>query len=333
MPVDFDTRRRLVSEDDFVRLVRAVRESGDRDGERHWIEWKSELSTSDDSRRDESGKYELSLAQEIIAMANRAPGQALSDCEGYAYVVVGASHKDLKGVERLKTSDWEMRLAQHLGIGDGAPRWTPVTVRVDEVPVLVIEVDAPRDGDPIFCLRTKAQRAEAGTVFARGIERSAQATPDQLRMLQHRLLAGSLADTVAERLALVCSTLRFDVTFNAMFAAWRVFAVVQDDGRELVVHVSLTEDITASLPAGLQLLPLRGEAMLVVIPAWLDIERAAQGLQKRFASESGSNPLAGKQVGVCHSNFGQLHSAVQAMTITAGTDNASPYSPVRTFVA
>lgn len=328
MPLIFDTTKPVDTEERRTHLVHAIAESKDKNGERHWIEWKRHVNLKSEV------KAELTLAQEILAMANRDVRRSAADCQGWGYIVVGVDHEGIHGIEALSTSQLEQKLAPYLGQGSDAPTWEPVNIEVDGLNVLIIGVRPPEFGDPIFTLRRKPGNAEEGTVFARTIEKSQRADPDQMRMLQFRLLDGSFADVLMERLSLVGLTLSADVSFGEKLPAWRPFALVTSSVSEYsptttVVHpVPRGYSFRESLDEGFNPFaqPMWCDHWLVVHPSGTDLDASMGTMLHDFPqllAEGVDNGPPQRLVAVCHGDFGELHQAIQLL-LRAGPGGGIP---------
>jgi hypothetical protein len=175
-PIDVAHPFRYPSE--LKRLVDGVRQAGEYD-ETRWIEWKSWLDLT-----DAAGIRHI--AKQVLGFSNRDPQIAATWATGYAYIVVGASPGELKGIRPV---DPERLTSQILPYVGGEIGWTPEYVTVEGQDVLVVVVDPPKPGDKIHALRKDLDRYRAGTVFIRRPGQVAQAGADELDMLQRRLLA------------------------------------------------------------------------------------------------------------------------------------------------
>lgn len=147
MTLTFNSRHLPRSLTEWDQLVTAC---GVRDDtiETHWLERKGaglKLSTAE-------GKF--TLAKAILAFANRDPETAQPYLDGHALILIGIENTgEITGVPRIEDHQLLNGLKAFLGQGDSAPRWTTHRVRVDdENDVLIINVDAPRAGDPLFTL-------------------------------------------------------------------------------------------------------------------------------------------------------------------------------------
>lgn len=180
MALDIATDRALRGVSDLRRLLDAV-VSADEHDEIDWIEWKSTL--------DLSGKDGCcTIARTILGMANRPPESASVACEGLGYLVVGAAPGCVDGVRSVDPAQLDDRIDTYLG-GAIGPRWTPTYVTRDERTVLVVTVEAPQLGDPIFSLRKEFGVHPSGAVFVRKKGRTVRAIADDMDALQRRLMA------------------------------------------------------------------------------------------------------------------------------------------------
>lgn len=220
MPVAFDTTIPIATLERRAELIDAIIAAADEHGETHWLEWKSECNLG-----ARAGMFEL--AKEILALANRDVSTAQADCGGFGYIVVGASESGLHGAPAFSATEIQQKLAPFLGTGLEAPAWTAHHVVMGEKTVLVIEVAPPTDGDPLRVLQRNFEKALAGTVYVRDGEIASPATPDQMRMLQARFLAGRFDDLVTERLALACTTLDAELECRPKAGPWRPTARIR----------------------------------------------------------------------------------------------------------
>ena len=175
-PIDVSDPFRYPSE--LRRLVEAVRRAGDYD-ETRWIEWKRTLDLTETT----SIRH---IVKQILGFANRDPQIAAMWAGGYAYLVIGASPEALQGVTQADPEQLVSKVRPYVG---SAVTWTPEYIEVDGTTVLVIIVEPPRPGDEIHVLRKALDPYRSGTVFIRRHGQADQADPDELAMLQRRLLA------------------------------------------------------------------------------------------------------------------------------------------------
>jgi hypothetical protein len=178
MPFPIDVSHPFRYPSELRRLVEAVRRAGDYD-EARWIEWKRTL----DLTVTASIRH---IAKQILGFANRDPQIAGMWAGGYAYLVIGASPEALQGVTQVDPEQLVSKVRPYVG---SSITWTPEYIEVDGAAVLVIIVEPPRPGDEIHVLRKALDPYRPGTVFIRRHGQADQADPDELGMLQRRLLA------------------------------------------------------------------------------------------------------------------------------------------------
>ncbi|MEU8296470.1 ATP-binding protein [Micromonospora sp. NPDC048909] len=182
MPLDFDSSRAPLTSQEFSSLALAVKNARESD-ETDWIEWKSVLDLA-------SAEGKISIARGIIGMANRSPGAASGYCEGRSYFLVGVKPGEVIGMDEVDPAVLEDRLRPYLG--DDGPRFRPYWVSVDGRSVLIIEVAAPRDGDPIHHLRKDGPGGwRDGDIFVRRGAKTPRASSIELRRLFERAKSAS----------------------------------------------------------------------------------------------------------------------------------------------
>ena len=159
-------------------LVRAVLHADPAD-ETDWIEWKSfRQLTTPDGRAD--------AARHILGFANRHPDRAGRNFEGCGYLLIGVQPGRLSGADRIDPAELEAGLRRYLG--DPGPQWSFHNVSYQESHVALFVVEAPRWGDPIYCLERDFAKYQAGAVFVRRKGSTHAASPAGMRYLQERLL-------------------------------------------------------------------------------------------------------------------------------------------------
>lgn len=179
MAIDLPTHQALRGIGALRALVEAVKSASDSD-ELDWIEWKSTLDLT-----TKAGCFHVARA--ILGLANRIPEKAARSCEGLGYVVVGAEPGRVEGVASVDPARLDTTV--ELYVGSSGPSWSPIYVPVDGRDVLVVTVEAPNPGDPIFLLRREFDTARSGAVFVRKNGRTVPADANDLDALQQRLLA------------------------------------------------------------------------------------------------------------------------------------------------
>jgi hypothetical protein len=185
MVLSIDLTRRIVSQPARFALVDAIVTAPAYEPETDYIEWKGPLDVHE--RRAD-------LATHILGFANREVGSAARHFEGTAYLVIGAEPGQAAGVSPVDPAllnDW---LAPYVG-GQAGPQWDAHYVDYSGVQVLLISVDAPRDGDRAWPVRRQfnAQVAAGrhivireGAIYIRRHGQTVEANAAELDMLDGR---------------------------------------------------------------------------------------------------------------------------------------------------
>lgn len=181
MTLKFDSRHLPRSFSQWEQLVLACGVPDDTI-ETYWLERKGQLRLT-------GAEHRFTAAKAILAFANRDPETAEPFLDGHALVLIGIEKTgEMPGIPRIEDHQLVNALKAYLGQGDAAPRWVVHRHRIDDVnDVVVIDVDAPRPGDPIFTLRKAYDKFSAGTIFTRQATESAPADPEAVAMLSRRL--------------------------------------------------------------------------------------------------------------------------------------------------
>lgn len=195
---DFTTLARRPSE--RLAIVTHVRDSQALE-ETDYLEWKSAYDLS-------SKPGAAATARQLIGMANRDFAQAERHADGSAYVLIGVEPGKVHGVPHWDSADIENWLARYV---EPELRYDAHYVEIDGKEVLLFTVDAPRQGDPIYCLQRQCDVEEVvtsgstgqegkrikktlpkGAIYVRHGGKTEQHTPEDLTRLVARA-------TVAER--------------------------------------------------------------------------------------------------------------------------------------
>ncbi|HLB22115.1 MAG TPA: hypothetical protein VK605_08380, partial [Solirubrobacteraceae bacterium] len=178
MPLNVDSGRALRTPGELRALVEAVRDAPASEPETDSVEWKGSWDLADAGHRFETGKH-------ILGFGNRSVVAAARTFEGCAYLLAGVEPGKLVGTAILDPADIDNYLSKY--VLPGQPRWHPSYVTVEGQQVLVITVEAPRDGDPICTLQRAYEGAEPGRIFIRRHGKTLEATPAEVRALEARL--------------------------------------------------------------------------------------------------------------------------------------------------
>ena len=149
------------------------------------------------------------------------PAAAAAVCEGLGYIVVGAEPGNLVGVASVDPADLDKIFEPWLGGVEG-PRYMPTYVRFQGKKVLIVVVEAPKNGDPVYMLRKETEGGRDGDVFVRKSGRTERANSADLKALIERAAAGTAATPELEvSLAGDVPLPWFDgATIDSTVAAW-----------------------------------------------------------------------------------------------------------------
>jgi Putative DNA-binding domain len=180
VPFDIDISRRVAGQARLAQLVQAVFDASPED-EDEFIEWKTTLDLS-------SREGAFHVARAVLGFANRDPAVAMRKFEACAYLVVGVEPKNRVGVQRIDPADLSVKVDQYVG-GVNGPAWEPHYIDFQGVTVLVVVVEPPRQGDPVWPLRKEFSPAQDGTVFVRRKARTERGNAAEVDMLSRRTAA------------------------------------------------------------------------------------------------------------------------------------------------
>lgn len=179
--------RSLANQQQFIR---AIVDAADSEQETEFVEWKVDVDLADK-------EWQATVGRHILGFANRHPDEAARWFEGCAYLVLGAAPGLLKGTDVHDIAKLDAWVSAYVGDASDAPQWSAAYVAMDSESVLLITVEAPRWGDPIWTLQKEFTPARsrtpwrAGTIFVRRRGSTEQASPSDVRMLTQRASSGS----------------------------------------------------------------------------------------------------------------------------------------------
>lgn len=195
MVIRIEVSRAVRSQEQLRGLVEAILSAAPTD-ETRALEWKSGFA--DLLSREAS----FSIARAILGLSNRPTKVAAGAFEGTSYVVVGAEPGKLTGQSIPDGAELIAAISRFTGTGH--PVWDPHAVEVSGETVLVVTVEAPREGDRIALLQKAYQPATGplvpdGTIFVRRPGATERASRAEIDALQDRLLGGVDRATQAAR--------------------------------------------------------------------------------------------------------------------------------------
>ncbi len=162
-----------------ARLLALASEIGDGTvcSETDWLEWKRELDLTTKRAR-------FQLSKHILGMANRLPGAAQRNCEGYGYIFIGVEGGSMPGTPQIDPAQLHDWINPY--IGATGPKWRHRYLQSSNVTVLAIEVDPPRSGDSIHTLRRAYENSHRGMIFVRKSGKTHPAEPGDIENLEGR---------------------------------------------------------------------------------------------------------------------------------------------------
>lgn len=180
--LSYDMRHLPRSIHDWERLVAAMGEITDDTFESTYLELKGPLDLS-------TAEHKFKISKAILSFANRDPQAAAPYLDGHALIVIGAGGGATTGTTRIEDHQLVKAFEPYLGDAERSPRWTVHRRRVNDTKdVLIIDVDAPQPGDPIYTLKKAFERHLPGTIFARPSTASEPADPASIDMLSRRVV-------------------------------------------------------------------------------------------------------------------------------------------------
>ncbi|WP_339121050.1 AlbA family DNA-binding domain-containing protein [Pseudonocardia sp. D17] len=179
MSLPLDSSRVYLHERDLIDLVEAIAKT-DPNNESTWIEWKSHLDLS-----DKSGHWHM--AKHMLGFANRTVSAARAHCIGNAYLVVGVEPENVGGIAPVDHAYLTPKLTRYVG---SELRWHATYVPVGGKSVLVVRVDPPKYGDPIYPLRAQLDNHPKGKIFVRRPGATEGADDFEIDQLVQRVRSG-----------------------------------------------------------------------------------------------------------------------------------------------
>lgn len=182
MPINLN--RALRTRVQMQELVEAVRDAPTSETETDHLEWKRQL--------DLTAKAALAtIAKGVLGFANRDPARAERTFDGCAYFLAGVSPQRLDGVSPEDIAKIEAGVRVYAGDG---PQWRADYVDVGSKTILVVTVEAPRQGDPIHAAAKSFHPAKdnpgptltEGAVLVRHGASTDPAKPTDIAMLSRR---------------------------------------------------------------------------------------------------------------------------------------------------
>jgi hypothetical protein len=182
-----DTSRAIRTLTEQQQLIQAVVDAPPSEQETHWLEWKTDVDLA-------AKKWQAVIARHVLGFANRHPDMAAQDCDGTAYMIIGAAPGVLRGTPVHDVAKLNAWLSPYLGATPDSPQWSATYAEVGGANVLLLTIEKPRWGDPIWTLRKEYTQFDppmrAGAIYVRRRGSTEQADPEEVRMLTGRAGSG-----------------------------------------------------------------------------------------------------------------------------------------------
>jgi len=188
--------------------------------ETDWLEWKRGLDLT-------KAEGKIAVARTILGFANREPASARRHADGCAFMVLGLEPGSVTGQDSIDPSALTQGLRPYLGSQGQSPVWSALWGSFEGVGVLVIMVEPPGQGDPIYTLKKTHGPTEAGTIFVRHPGLTDRAGPEDVEMLAARL------SQAAPQLEIVVSS---PSTLYAVDGSSEAVAAWTDDERDQLLQ-------------------------------------------------------------------------------------------------
>jgi hypothetical protein len=191
--LNLDMSKPLRSLPRLEELVRAVRDAPAATQEQPFVEWKSAGDATEK-------KWRAELAKQVLGFGNRDVDAAAAWFGGCGYVLLGVAPGSLNGTPVHDSAKLESWLSPYVGRTPDGPEWISTYVEVDGNHVLVLSIEPPKWGDPIWsCHKTyrpdpalpgydPSHELREGAIYVRHKASTEEHTADDLVMLQRRLL-------------------------------------------------------------------------------------------------------------------------------------------------
>jgi hypothetical protein len=183
LDIDLSTPVRSLAR--YRELVLAIRDAPLSTQETNQVEWKSTADLGD-------RRWQAEMGRQVLGMANRDPDAAARVLGGCGYILVGVSPRSLTGTPVYDTANIEAWISPYVGQLPNAPAWAPAYIRVEDAHVLVLTVEPPTRGHPLWPCRKDYTPADArqavreGAIYVRHMASTTEATAADIDMLSRR---------------------------------------------------------------------------------------------------------------------------------------------------
>lgn len=207
-----------------AQLVEAVAQIGDL-AERHYLELKGPSDLDSKANKQKVAKF-------ILGAANRLTEKAAEAFEGCAVMILGVTAKGVEGLPPIEMLELSKVVQPFLGVP--GPRWDVFRVPVEnsDKQVLVIVVEPPQPGQPVYICRDSGEGLTDGRVYMRADGETREATSAEQDAIRDRAVTSAAAPVELE-----------------VFVAGKVVPIVVDEEQTLEEYVATTRRrLFAALP-------------------------------------------------------------------------------------
>ncbi|OYO04597.1 hypothetical protein B0O41_0736 [Propionibacteriaceae bacterium ES.041] len=157
--------------------------------------------------------HQAKIAKFILGAANRMPAVAAREFGGYGVLIIGVhKHGEIIGIPMVEMKDIDSAVRRFLGAN--GPRFDVqwVSVQNSTNHVLIIVVDPPQDGQPMFPCRASSGELIDGRIYFRAIGETREAKSEEIDQLLQR---GAIAPALEVDITLATQSVIADVAFDA----------------------------------------------------------------------------------------------------------------------
>jgi len=173
-----------------AELVAAVARIGDL-AERHYLELKGPGDLKSKTSKQKVAKF-------ILGAANRLTEKAAEAFEGCAVMILGITGSGIEGLPPIEMLELSKVVQPFLGIP--GPRWDVFRVPIEDSvkQVLVVVVEPPHDGQPVYLCRASGDGLTDGRVYIRADGETREATSAEQDAMRARANTSTAAPVELE---------------------------------------------------------------------------------------------------------------------------------------
>lgn len=175
--IDWDETKLPRTTNEWQQFLKSIASHDDYETE--WLEQKSQ---GNPMKGADLGK----LAKCILGMANRDPQIAAKYIAGHGLMVWGIDNGQMIGISPMEDHQLQDKLRPYLT--DDGPYWRGIRIPTDSPDrhILIIDVDPPVFGHPVFLCCKNGDGVADGGIYVRDKTQTRSATSQEIRRLQSR---------------------------------------------------------------------------------------------------------------------------------------------------